>query len=413
MKVLYLIPQPKVPERIGAYTFLDEEIHALAAAGIEPYVLSTAAPADAWCGEVRLMSADARASIAMRCAAAGFLMRSVPSASFSHAWHPVMWYRSAWREYLAARIIAEEGIDLIHSHFAWPTGSGGMMARAATGRPLVASLRGTDILVETEIGYGRRKSSIFDRALRGLLRGADRTLYFSEYMRDHGLALGARAEAAEVIRKGVDLRHFTVADDRAALKQELGLGSRPMILTVGGLIPRKGIHHVLDALSRLSHHHDFTFVVCGDGPERNRLEELAMHLGLGERTRFMGRVDRAAIPRYFAACNVFALASTVEAAGNVLFEAMASARPVVCTDAGGPQEYVADGETGFVVPVGDVESMAARIGQLLADPALQDALGREGRRRTVTEFSYERMVADVIAVYEDALSARSTARTPD
>jgi len=413
MKVLYLIPQPKSPERIGAYTFLDEEIQALADAGIEPYVLSTAAPDDAWCGAVRLMSADARTSIARRWAAAGFLTRSVPSASFSHAWHPVMWYRSAWREYLAARIIAEEGIDLIHSHFAWPTGSGGMMARAASGRPLVASLRGTDILVETEIGYGRRKSTIFDRALRRLLKGADRTLYFSEYMRDHALSLGARPEAAEVIRKGVDLGQFTVADDRVALKQELGLGSRPMILTVGGLIPRKGIHHLLEALSRLRNHHDFTFVVCGDGPERNRLEELAMRLGLGEQTLFMGRVDRATIPRYFAACDVFALTSTVEAAGNVLFEAMASARPVVCTDAGGPQEYVVDGEMGFVVPVGDVDRMAARIGRLLADPVLQDSLGREGRRRTLAEFSYERMVTDVIAVYEDVLGARSSARTAD
>jgi teichuronic acid biosynthesis glycosyltransferase TuaC len=322
----------------------------------------------------------------------------------------VTWYRSAWREYLAARIVAEEGIDLIHSHFAWPSGSGGMLARAATGRPLVASLRGTDILLDTDIGYGRRTSPGFDHALRGLLKGADRTVYFSEYMRDHAISLGARPAAARVIRKGVDLSHFTVAANRVSLKHELGLGSRPMILTVGGLIPRKGIHHLLEAMSRLRHEHEFTFVVCGDGPERSTLEKLSRRLGLDARTVFMGRVDRATIPKYFAACDVFVLASTVEAAGNVLFEAMASARPVVCTNAGGPQEYVADGETGFVVPVGDVQALASRIGRLLADPILGDALGREGRRRTLAEFSYERMVTEVIGVYEDVLGTGSPAR---
>jgi glycosyltransferase involved in cell wall biosynthesis len=410
MKVLYLLPQPKKPGRIGAYTFLDEEIHAMAAAGIDCYVLSTAVPEDVDCGGVRLLSADARTSISERWKAAGFLTGAMRRGSAVHARHPLMWYRSAWREYLAAQIVVEHRIDVIHSHFAWPTGSGGMLASAATGRPLVASFRGTDILLDRDIGYGRRASPLFDRALRGLLKDADRTVYFSGYMRDYAISLGARPEAARVIRKGVDLGHFTEAPDRAALKRELGLGSDPMVLTVGGLIRRKGIHHLLEALGRLRDEHAFTFVVCGDGPERRALEELSERLGLGQRTLFLGRVDRNVIPRYFAACDVFALASSVEAAGNVLFEAMASARPVVCTNAGGPQEYVADGETGFVVPVADVEALRSRIGRLLADPALRDGLGREGRRRTLTQFTYDRMVGEVIDVYEDVLGTQAPAR---
>jgi glycosyltransferase involved in cell wall biosynthesis len=119
----------------------------------------------------------------------------------------------------------------------------------------------------------------------------------------------------------------------------------------------------------------------------------------------MGQVARPEIPKYFAACDVFVLASIVEAAGNVLFEAMSAARPIVCTDSGGPSEYVRDGETGFVVPVGQPEAMAHRIGTLLEDPVLQDRLGQAGRGRTVGEFQYGRMVADLIAVYEDVLRA--------
>ena len=93
----------------------------------------------------------------------------------------------------------------------------------------------------------------------------------------------------------------------------------------------------------------------------------------------------------------------MEAAGNVLFEAMASGRPVVCTDAGGPGEYVVDGQTGFVVPVADPEALASRIGMLLDDPALGDRLGVEGRRRTIDEFDYDRMVSDLLEVYREVL----------
>jgi phosphatidylinositol alpha-1,6-mannosyltransferase len=319
-------------------------------------------------------------------------------------------YRTAWREYLAAEIVSREGIDLIHSHFAWPTGSGGRLASAASRTPLVASLRGTDILQDDSIGYGRRTQPLFDQSLRRLLRCADRTVYFSDFMRDHGVALGARPEKARVIRKGVDLSQFAVSGDRLALKRELGLPPRPMVLTVGGLIPRKGINVVLEALHRMRNAHDFTFVVCGDGPDRGRLGGIADQLGMRDRTVFAGHVDRTLIPKYFAACDLFVLASTMEAAGNVLFEAMASGRPVVCTDAGGPQEYVVDGQTGYVVPVGDVDALAARIEKLLVNPELQTALGLEGRRRAVEDFSYRRMVEDLMNLYDDVLRRQPAAR---
>jgi glycosyltransferase involved in cell wall biosynthesis len=223
-------------------------------------------------------------------------------------------------------------------------------------------------------------------------------------MRDHALTLGARPERARVIRKGVDLSQFTVANDRQALRRELGLGTRPMVLTVGGLIPRKGIDQILDALRRIHTSNEFSFVICGDGPERGNLEALAARYGLADRVVFEGRVDRETIPKFFAACDVFVLASIMEAAGNVLFEAMAAGRPVICTDSGGPGEYVVEGETGFVVPVRDPEKLAARIKRLLDDPGLQDALGSEGRRRTVGQFSYDRMVSDLVDVYQEVLA---------
>jgi glycosyltransferase involved in cell wall biosynthesis len=403
MKVLYLVPQPKRPDRIAAYTFLDEEIQALAAAGVEAFVLSTQVQTDTTCGRVRLK--PARKSDARRRNVAAFLTGIASEVPMRNLLSPGVLYHAARLEYQAAEMVRRERIDLIHSHFAWPEGFGGLLVRAKTGRPLIASLRGTDILVDEGIDYGRRTSSAYDRALRRLLQTADRTVYFSQYMRDHAVGLGARPDHARVVRKGVDLSHFTVASDRVALRRELGLDGRPMVLTVAGLIPRKGVHHILAALARIRDSSDFNFVVVGEGPERSRLEALSQELGLAERTRFIGRVDRHTIPKYFAACDVFVLASTLEAAGNVLFEAMAAGRPIVCTDSGGPGEYVVDGETGFIVPVGNPERLADAVRQLLADPALQERLGQAGRQRSHQQFDYGRMITDLLEVYREGMAA--------
>jgi glycosyltransferase involved in cell wall biosynthesis len=273
----------------------------------------------------------------------------------------------------------------------------------------VACLRGADILIDQEIAYGARERPFFDRNLRGLLAFADRTLYFSDFMREAAIKLGARPERARTVQKAVNLSQFGVVADRATARRELGFGDRPMILTVGALIPRKGIDVILEALARLRASFDFSFVVCGEGPEREGLVALARRLSLDDRTHFVGRVSREDIPKFFGACEVFVLASVLEAAGNVLFEAMGAGRPIVCTAAGGPTEYVEDGVTGFVVPVRDSAALSERIATLLADPVLRDELGAEGRRRAFEQYSYPRLVRDIIAVYEEVLKERHVA----
>jgi teichuronic acid biosynthesis glycosyltransferase TuaC len=402
MKVLYLVPQPKSAGRIGAYTFLDEEILGLAAQGVEAYVLSLLADRDGMIGAAHVRSGEARATLQTRMRAGWHLLRPTNGLPLRSVRYPLRSYRSTWDETVAADIVRGEGIDLIHSHFAWPQGLGGAFARTLSGRPLVASLRGTDILVDPTIKYGRQANPFFSRALSRLLRTADRTIYFSDYMRDHAISLGARPEATRVVRKGVDLGHFLPVADRVALRQELGLPGGPMLLTVAGLRARKGIHNLLGMMTRLRDV-SCTLVICGDGPERARLEAQAAELGVADRVRFMGRVNRDVIPKFFAAADVFVLASIMEAAGNVLFESMSCARPIVCTDSGGPGEYVVDGETGYVVPVGDEAALADRTRLLLSDDELRERLGQEGRRRTIRDFAYGRMVADILEVYREVV----------
>jgi glycosyltransferase involved in cell wall biosynthesis len=402
MKVLYLMAQADRPGALASGTFLDEELFALAGAGVKAYFVSARPGCDRHVRgvSVRVVPSPSLVSVL---SSAGFVLRTGFAVGGRNLFDSRC-YRALRIERFAAHLVRAEGIDLIHSHFAWPLGMGGVAAAAATGRPLVTSLRGTEVLTDVEIGYGKTLDGYFRRAIGNLLRRATRTLYFSEFMRAHGVALGADPARTRVIRKGVALTHFYRASDRPALRRTLGLEDCPLVLSVAGLIPRKGIDTTLYALSLLRDR-PFQFVVCGEGPQRPALEKLAVDLGLGKRVRFVGRIPRDQIQHYFAACDVFVLASRVEAAGNVLLEAMASARPIVCTDSGGPGEYVRHGRTGLVVPAGHPQTLAAAIGQLLDNPALADRLGDEGRRMAVQEFSYERMVQDICAVYREVLAA--------
>ena len=409
MKVLYLAPRPAQDGPLTAYSFLDEEITALAAAGVRPYVLlKRARTVREENGVVRWPLPPAR-SLSARGRTLGFLLRDAASMPPANLLSPRELYHAGRIERVAAELVRREGIDLVHSHFAWPEGVGGSLVSQTTGVPLVASLRGADILLDANIDYGARERPFFDRNLRRLLRTADRTLYFSDYMRQEGIRLGARPDRARTVDKAVDLSHFSVIPDRVAARRQLGFGERPMILTVGGLIPRKGIDVILAALARLRGSFDFSFVVCGEGEEREPLLSLARRLSLEDRVHFVGQVSREEIPKYFGACEIFVLASVMEAAGNVLFEAMGAARPIVCTSSGGPGEYVEDGVTGFVVPVRDSAALADRIGALLADPSLGDRLGREGLRQASTRYSSPRLVRDLIGIYDEVLDTRRAA----
>jgi glycosyltransferase involved in cell wall biosynthesis len=403
MKVLYITPQATRDSAVAKYTFLDEEIAALRTGGIRPYVLSRRVRKVEERDGIVLWPLPRERSARARIRSVGFMVRSAANMPPANLLSVFDWYQAGRIERVAAEVVRREKIDLVHSHFGWPDGLGGSLVKATTKVPLVACLRGSDILIDESIDYGSRSRPFYDRNLRRLLRTADRTLYFSKFMAATGIELGAEATRTTVLHKAVDLSQFGVTADRAAAREALGLGRKPMFLTVGSLIARKGIDLILESLARIREEFDFSFVICGDGPERETLGALARRLSLEDRTHFVGRITREEIPKYFGACEIFVLASVLEAAGNVLFEAMAAARPIVCTAAGGPDEYVEDGVTGFVVPVGDAAAMADRMRALLRDERLRDELGKEGRHRALTQYAYPRLVSDILNVYGEVL----------
>jgi glycosyltransferase involved in cell wall biosynthesis len=396
--VLYLTPPARGGTGLATQSFVAEEIQAIRRCNVVPLVLSDEIDARKWVDGVEVVGLPRRGVSALSTAALVGARHAPLLTAALHASSSKRDVVHALRlEEAAATLVRREHVDVIHSHFGWPAGFGGSLAAQVTGTPLVTSIRGTDILLRPQIGYGLRRDPAYDVALRHLLRRASAILTATAFMRAETVALGARPDRVRLLDKGVDTDAFRPRGDRATAKSRLGIAG-PMVIAVGTLKKRKGFDLLVDALSQITT--PATLVICGDGEELGPLQQQAAAAGLTGRVRFAGNVSRAEIPDYFAAADVFVHAAELEAAGNVVLEALASGCGVVVTDSGGPAEYVEDGVNGFVVPVGDATSLASRVETLLSTPELRERLADEGRRRVEERHQYSRMMSDLRDVYD-------------
>lgn len=165
----------------------------------------------------------------------------------------------------------------------------------------------------------------------------------------------------------------------------------PRLVCVGRIVSDKGFDVALRAFARvLDTFPRARLSIAGDGPAREGLERLAVELGIRDRTDFPGWVVPERIPELMNSATVCVTPSrSQEAFGLVTLEAMQMARPVVATRVGGTAEVLVDGETGVLVPSEDERAMAAAITALLENPALARKMGRAGRQRAATKFSFD------------------------
>lgn len=176
----------------------------------------------------------------------------------------------------------------------------------------------------------------------------------------------------------------------------------PLVLTVARLHQQKGIDVLLDAVARAGATlAGWRVVLVGDGPAREVLTDRCRRLGLLERVSFVGAVPDPT--PWLRSPAIFVLPSRFEGMPNALLEAMTHGRPVIVSDASsGPLQWVSDGDTGLVVPVGDAEALAAALSRLAVNPALARRLGEAAATRMATARSRD----DAIARWEEALGWR-------
>ena len=210
-----------------------------------------------------------------------------------------------------------------------------------------------------------------------------------------------------VIPNGVDIERFR---PEVAPFPEWREPGRINVLFVGRLDPRKGVHHLIAAIPEVVERTKGAarFLIVGDSYLRPKLEA-AVPPAMRQHVRFLGHVEVADLPRWYATGDIFVSpASGNESFGIVLVEAMASGRAVIASDIPGYRSVVTPDENAVVVPPNDVPALARAIADLAQDPARRERLARQGRERSL-EFSWPRVTDQIEAVYRCALDRRTRA----
>ena len=212
-----------------------------------------------------------------------------------------------------------------------------------------------------------------------------------------------------VIPNGVDLALFCPsAEKRAVVRQRWGVGDRPLIGMAAEIIPGKGIFDLLDIAAivlRACPEARFVFAGSGSAALTNRFRQAIVAAGLHERVVVLGQVKQ--MDEFHAALDAFVLPSRLrEGLPRTLIEAAACGVPAVAYDRGGCREVIQAGETGLLVPVGDVEQFAQRVRVLIEDRSLRRRMGARARERAETAFDISRCAGTILRVYEELVVER-------
>jgi glycosyltransferase involved in cell wall biosynthesis len=193
--------------------------------------------------------------------------------------------------------------------------------------------------------------------------------------------------------------------ERADLLSELGLPPNARLVgAVGRLVPQKRYKDMVWAMDLLRClHDDLHLVIVGDGPQRWRLERYGRQVSVVGAVHFFG--ERSDVPALLPHFSCFWLASSDEGHSNSLLEAMAAGLPVVASDTLANRDLIVDGESGFLVKLGDRAGFAGRTNELLTHPELAQKLGSAAKQRAEQHFSVEQMVDAHESLYRSLLDS--------
>jgi glycosyltransferase involved in cell wall biosynthesis len=186
---------------------------------------------------------------------------------------------------------------------------------------------------------------------------------------------------------------------------DFGLNNNELVFcTIGRLVRRKNIDDTLQVLSRLDDYR-YKFLVIGDGPERLHLEDLTKTLRLENRVKFMGSVSEEVKYQLLDLSDVYLSTAMHEGFGLVFLEAMECGLPIVCYDRGGQTDFLASGQTGYLVSLGDMDAFLERLLSIINDSESRNEISRNNRQ-LIKSFYIERCAERYSSLFEEVIRTR-------
>ncbi|HWK09466.1 MAG TPA: glycosyltransferase [Vicinamibacterales bacterium] len=296
---------------------------------------------------------------------------------------------AAWK---LSRVVKQLGPAIVHAHdpHAVAIAALALSMSTETVKPRLVAARRVDFHLKT------------NALSRWKYRQVERFICSSDAIRRMLVADGVPEALTITVREGIDIERVAAAP-AADLHAEFWLPHHaPIVGNVAALVPHKGQTHLIEAAALVVRKvPDARFVIAGEGDLRPSLERLIKERRLEKHVFLAGfRPDVLSVHKAF---DIFAMSSVTEGLGTSVLDAMACAKPVVATAAGGIPEAVVDGVTGVLVEPRDHDAMARALIALLADEDARTRMGAAGLRRVRDEFSIERLVRETLRVYEHVL----------
>ncbi|HET9526934.1 MAG TPA: glycosyltransferase [Pyrinomonadaceae bacterium] len=285
------------------------------------------------------------------------------------------------------RVVNEWGTpDIIHAHVVIPAGSSSLGVAKQHGIPVVLTEHSGPFSMHLQTELTRR-------LVRETLNNVDSVIAVSPSLQRQLLAFHPQVQI-EVIGNCVRTDFFVPSS--GAIRHNRANKS---FFVAARLTEQKGLEHLVRAVHLLVNRgrNSFELVIGGDGPDRQRLEELVQNLGVSSYCRFLGALNREQVRERMQKCDVFVLSSLQETFGVVVGEAMACGKPVISTRCGGPEFFVNE-QNGVLVDVADPAALVGAMEDFIEDRLSFDP--QTIRESVVSRFSPEAFVRNMTAVYE-------------
>ncbi len=282
----------------------------------------------------------------------------------------------------------QQGLDLLHVHYAIPHATAALLAREITGTPYIVTLHGSDVTI---LGSDSSYIAVNTHSVEQ----ADAITAVSNFLAEEALErLGIMQDIA-VIPNFVDADAFSPPPYEVIERN----ANRDIVVThISNFRPVKRVQDVVYAMSIVVKQvPGARLMLVGDGPERHRIEGLIDRLGLKRHVLLTGY--RSDVPNLLRCCDVVVLCSETESAPLTLLEGMSSGLPVIATSVGGIPEIVEDGVNGLLVPPKHPEAIAEKILALNWDSGLRLRLGEAARRTVLERYTAEKVVEEYEKVY--------------
>ena len=291
--------------------------------------------------------------------------------------------------------VLKKRCDLIHVHWAIPTGLIGVWVGKLLRKPFIVTIHGSDFRMATE------RSSFLTKIFLYVCQRANQIMCVSELQKKEIQKMGVKAEKISTIPMGIDITFLEAGRKR----REKSNGESHMVLSNRNLLSLYNVSLLIRAIPKVIKEQPYTkFFIAGDGSDREDLEREADSLNLGSSVQFLGRLPQERMAELFSQADIYVSTSLSDGTSVSLLEAMGSGAFPIVTDIPANREWVVDGKNGFLVPVDEAEILANRILNAIRDRDLVEKSRAENLLIAEKKAFWPTNIRRLEAIYSGLLS---------